>query len=87
MEAADVRLNNYKVEPINQHDWLCDSKSPLSPKMTDSLPVTATPREDAIRFSARLCLPRSTTADEIESLTSRMLRELGLEDCAETIVQ
>jgi ABC-type multidrug transport system ATPase subunit len=78
---ADVRLNNYKVDPTN----MTVQQQIAFVAQDDSLPVMATPRE-AIRFSARLRLPRSTTAEEIESLTSRMLRELGLEDCTDTIV-
>jgi ABC-type multidrug transport system ATPase subunit len=51
----------------------------------DSLQVTATPRE-AILFSAKLRLPRSTTEFQLRKLTSRMLIELGLVGCADTIV-
>jgi hypothetical protein len=51
----------------------------------DSLQVTATPRE-AIRFSAKLRLPRTITEEELDTLTNRMIEELGLNDCADTIV-
>ena len=51
----------------------------------DSLSFTATPRE-AIRFSAKLRLPRITTDEEIEVLTDKMLSELGLNDCADTMI-
>lgn len=51
----------------------------------DSLSFTATPRE-AIRFSAKLRLPRITTDEEIEVLTDKMLSELGLMDCADTMI-
>jgi len=51
----------------------------------DSLSFTATPRE-AIRFSAKLRLPRINTDEEIEVLTEKMLSELGLIDCAETMI-
>lgn len=51
----------------------------------ESLQVTATPRE-AIAFSARLRLPRSTSDHAIKKLTKRMLTELGLNDCADTII-
>lgn len=47
--------------------------------------VTSTPRE-AIRFSAKLRLPRSTTEKQLNRLVDRMLEELGLTDCADTIV-
>jgi ABC-type multidrug transport system ATPase subunit len=51
----------------------------------DSLQVTSTPRE-AIKFSAKLRLPRSTTDAQLNKLTERMLTELGLTDCADTII-
>jgi ABC-type multidrug transport system ATPase subunit len=51
----------------------------------DSLQVTSTPRE-SIRFSAKLRLPRSTTDHQLDKLTQRMLDELGLAKCADTIV-
>ena len=51
----------------------------------DSLQVTATPRE-AIRFSAKLRLSRSTTEHQLEQLTKRMIEELGLTSCADTLV-
>mmetsp|Transcript_5873 Transcript_5873/g.17543 ORF Transcript_5873/g.17543 Transcript_5873/m.17543 type:complete len:627 (-) Transcript_5873:62-1942(-) len=79
--SADVRLNNYRVDPTN----VKIRQQIAFVAQDDSLQVTSTPRE-AIRFSARLRLPRSTTDEEIELLTTRMLKELGLEDCADTIV-
>jgi len=51
----------------------------------DSLIISATPRE-CIRFSAKLRLSRSTTEDELDRLTERMLQELGLVQCADTVV-
>ena len=51
----------------------------------DSLPVTATPRE-AILFSARLRLPKSMTTTELVALTTNMLEELHLQECADTVV-
>jgi len=78
---ADVRLNNYSVDPTN----LDVRKQIAFVAQDDSLQVTSTPRE-AIKFSAKLRLPRSTTDSQLDKLTSRMLEELGLEDCADTIV-
>jgi len=78
---ADVRLNNYEVDPTN----LDVRKQIAFVAQDDSLQATSTPRE-AIRFSARLRLPRGVTNEEIEQLTNRMLEELSLEDCADTIV-
>ena len=51
----------------------------------DSLHETSTPRE-ALRFSAKLRLPRTTTDEEIEALVTKKLRALGLEDAADTII-
>ena len=51
----------------------------------DSLLVTSTPRE-CIRFSAKLRSPRSTTEEELDALVEKILRDLGLEKCADTMV-
>jgi len=51
----------------------------------ESLQITSTARE-AIEFSAKLRLPRSTTDQAIKNLASVMLRELGLVDCADTMI-
>jgi ABC-type multidrug transport system ATPase subunit len=51
----------------------------------DSLQVTATPRE-AIKFSAKMRLPRSMTEEGLNNLTETMLEELGLTDCADVLV-
>jgi ABC-type multidrug transport system ATPase subunit len=78
---ADVRLNNYTVDPTN----IKVRKSIAFVAQDDSLQSTATPRE-AIRFSAKLRLPRSTTESQLDLLATRMLNELGLSSCADTIV-
>lgn len=78
---ADVRLNNYRVDPTSA----AVRKQIAFVAQDDSIQVTSTPRE-AIRFSAKLRLPRSITDAAIETLTTRMLAELGLDDCADTIV-
>jgi len=78
---ADVRLNNYVVDPTNMEV----RKKIAFVAQDDSLPVTATPRE-AIRFSARFRLPATMTNEELNNLTNRMLEELGLQDCADTLV-
>ena len=78
---ADIRLNNYSVDPTR-----VDVRKQIAfVAQDDSLQITATPRE-AIRFSAKLRLPRSTTADELDHITEIMLEELGLMKCADTIV-
>jgi ABC-type multidrug transport system ATPase subunit len=78
---SDVRLNNFAVDPtdiqVRQHIAFV--------AQDDSLQATATPRE-AIYFSAKLRLPRSTPEHHLNTLTDRMIDELGLQHCAETIV-
>lgn len=78
---ADVRLNNFGVDPTD----IKVRKSIAYVAQEESIMVTATPRE-AIYFSAKLRLPVSTTEEELQSLTTRMLSELGLVDCADTMV-
>ena len=51
----------------------------------DALQITSTPRE-AIRFSAKLRLSRGTSENDLDQLTERMIAELGLWACADTIV-
>jgi ABC-type multidrug transport system ATPase subunit len=79
--SSDLRLNNYTVDPTN----INVRKLIAFVAQDDSLQVTSTPRE-AIRFSAKLRLPRSTTDHQLEKLTERMISELGLTSCADTIV-
>lgn len=78
---ADVRLNNYAVDPTN----ITVRKFIAFVAQDDSLPATATPRE-SIRFSAKLRLPKSTKEAQLDQLASRMVNELGLSSCADTIV-
>eukprot|EP00980_Cylindrotheca_fusiformis_P027773 scaffold22559_cov111-Cylindrotheca_fusiformis.AAC.12 len=78
---AEIRLNNYIVDPkkieVRQHIAFV--------AQDDSLQITSTPRE-AIYFSAKLRLPRDTEEKTLIKLTNKMLRELGLETCADTYV-
>jgi ABC-type multidrug transport system ATPase subunit len=79
--SADIRLNNFTVDP---------TKIEVRQKIAfvaqdDSLQVTATPRE-AIKFSAKLRLSSDLTDDELSRLTERVISELGLVSCADTIV-
>jgi ABC-type multidrug transport system ATPase subunit len=78
---ADVRLDNYSVNPTK----LEVRKQIAFVAQDDSLQVTSTPRE-SIKFSARLRLPRGVTDHSLDVLTDRMLTELGLTHCAETYV-
>jgi ABC-type lipoprotein export system ATPase subunit len=78
---SEIRMNEYLVDPTN----IEVRKQIAFVAQDDSLSFTATPRE-AIRFSAKLRLPRITTDNEIEELADRMLAELGLKDCADTMI-
>jgi ABC-type multidrug transport system ATPase subunit len=79
--TADLRLNNYTVDPTN----IETRKNIAFVAQDDSLQETSTPRE-CIYFSAKLRLPKSTSEEHLRKLTERMLEELGLVDCADTIV-
>ena len=79
--TSDIRLSNYVVDPTN----IKVRQMIAFVAQDDSLQVTSTPRE-AIYFSAKLRLPRATTKHQLETLVERMLTELGLNDCADTIV-
>eukprot|EP00586_Coscinodiscus_wailesii_P011722 CAMPEP_0172513710 /NCGR_PEP_ID=MMETSP1066-20121228/254574_1 /TAXON_ID=671091 /ORGANISM="Coscinodiscus wailesii, Strain CCMP2513" /LENGTH=472 /DNA_ID=CAMNT_0013294091 /DNA_START=61 /DNA_END=1480 /DNA_ORIENTATION=+ len=79
--SSHVRLNKYVVDPTK----INVRKQIAFVTQDDSLFVTSTPRE-CIRFSAKLRLPRDTTNEEIESLTSRILEELDLTSCADSCV-
>jgi ABC-type multidrug transport system ATPase subunit len=78
---ADIRLNNFNVDPSR----IEVRKKIAFVAQDDSLQVTATPRE-AIKFSAKLRLPKSLTNEALDNLTERMLDELGLQSCADVLV-
>ncbi|KAL3936730.1 MAG: hypothetical protein SGBAC_008022, partial [Bacillariaceae sp.] len=78
---SDIRLNNYQVDPTD----IAVRKNIAFVAQDDSLMVTQTPRE-AIYFSAKLRLPKSTQEAHILNLVESMLEELGLSHCADTIV-
>lgn len=78
---SDVRLDSFPVDPTR----LEVRKQVAFVAQDDSLQATSTPRE-AIKFSAKLRLPRSMTDSELDALTTKMLNELGLDKCADTYV-
>ncbi len=51
----------------------------------DALFATATPRE-ALRFSASMRLPSTTSKEKIESLVEKLLEDLGLTGCADVMI-
>ena len=78
---SDIRINNYSIDPTK----ISVRRKIAFVAQDESLQITATPRE-AIRFSAKLRLPRTTTDEAIGELTEDMLEELGLLSCANVIV-
>mmetsp|Transcript_30128 Transcript_30128/g.61539 ORF Transcript_30128/g.61539 Transcript_30128/m.61539 type:complete len:665 (-) Transcript_30128:343-2337(-) len=78
---TDIRMNDFHVDPTA----IEVRKKIAFVAQDDSLTFTATPSE-AIKFSAKLRLPRITTDEEIDDLAKKMLTELGLDGCADTII-
>lgn len=79
--SSEVRFDGMKVEPTD----IRIRRKIAFVAQDDSLQATATPRE-AIKFSARLRLPRTTSDADINKLVDKMIEELGLSSCADTIV-
>ena len=78
---SDVRLSNFAVNPTD----IAVRKHIAFVAQDDSLQPTSTPRE-AIYFSAKLRLPKSTTEKHLHKLVEKMIDELGLTHCADTVV-
>lgn len=76
-----VKLDDNIINPRN----ISIRKKIAFVSQEESLQPTDTPRE-AIIFSARLRLPRTTSDREIKALSDVMIEELGLDDCADTII-
>ncbi|GKY92588.1 hypothetical protein MPSEU_000228900 [Mayamaea pseudoterrestris] len=77
----NILWNNYLVDPAS----IYFRKTIAFVAQDDSLLDTATPRE-AIAFSAKLRLPKTTTETQIKAIVTGMLHELNLLDCADTMV-
>jgi ABC-type multidrug transport system ATPase subunit len=80
--TTNIQLDGARVDPRTN---LSVRRKIAFVEQHDTLHVSATPRE-AIRFSARLRLPRSTTQERVEVLTESMVQALGLQDCADTVI-
>lgn len=80
--SADIRLGKAKIDPnksINVRSILAFVSQ------EDALHEPSTPRQ-ALRFSARLRLSRTTTDQEIDELVDNYIEELGLASCADSII-
>jgi len=79
--ASELRLSDRPFDPTD-----ADARSMTAyVAQEDSLHAPSTPRQ-ALTFSARLRLPKSTTDDEIKALVDGLLADLGLSKCADTII-
>jgi len=82
--SADVRYGYAKIETLPGGIQKFRQRIAFV-SQEDVVNQSATPRE-AIRFSAKLRLPRSTTNQEIELLVEEYLDKLGLSKCADAII-
>jgi len=81
VQEGEIYLGGVRVDPRNrEHRKLFGYVA-----QEDTLHETSTPRE-ALRFSAKLRLPCTTTDEEIEQLVDKKLKALGLESAADTVI-
>lgn len=78
---GDLRINNTPIDPYSAGYRKTIGFVPVD----DFLHETVTPRE-AMKFSATLRLPRSTTETTIDKLVARMINELGLISCSDSMI-
>ena len=79
--SGEILLDGARVNPRNAGM----RKTIAFVAQDDTLQSTSTPRE-AIRFSAKLRLPKGTSDEQLDELTEIMLEELGLADCGDTLI-
>ena len=79
---ADICLGGAKIDP-NKSTKIRTMFAFVAQE--DALHDASTPRQ-ALKFSARLRLPRSTTEKEINNLVDLYLDELGLVSCSDTVI-
>ncbi len=77
--SGRVEVAGFKIDPV------AFRKNIAYVMQDDALMATATPRE-ALAFSALLRLPSDTSQTEISNIVSNLLKDLGIEDCADTII-
>lgn len=81
--TADVHLDNVVMDPTDIRVRRRAMMAHVA--QDDALQATATVRE-AIFFSAKLRLDTSYSDEELHALVHGMMQELGLMDCADTII-
>lgn len=79
---ADITLGSYKIDP--NKDLKARTLFAFVAQ-EDALHAASTPRE-ALTFSAKLRLPKTTPDEEIEKLVDILIEELGLMRCADTLI-
>eukprot|EP01036_Dinobryon_divergens_P038647 gene38647-50757_t len=77
--TGDISVAGQSIDPVTFRNHIAYVMQ------DDALVPTATPRE-ALRFSASMRLPASTSQETIDGLVEDMLQELALEDCADTMI-
>lgn len=79
--SGGIRLDSKAVDPTN----IAIRKQIAFVEQDVTIPATCTPRE-AMTFSARLRLDKSTTDKEIDDVVNDILENLGLQHCADTLI-
>jgi ABC-type multidrug transport system ATPase subunit len=77
--SGNVMVGGTKVNPVSFR------KNIAYVMQDDALVETATPRE-ALAFSAKLRLPPGFTHEQINQRVDELLSELGIQDCADTMI-
>ena len=79
MSKGEVTLDSRTIDPTSMEakKWMSHVDH------SDTLLATSTPHE-ALRFSAKLRLPSSIAADDINNIVTKMLKLLRLEDVADS---
>lgn len=80
--SCDIMLDGQTVN--SQKDMQYKKQIAYVPEDDISLPKASTPRE-AIRFSAKLRLSRDTSNETIDHLVEKLIEELDLQECADTV--
>lgn len=77
--SGSVAVSGQEINPVKFREHIAYVMQ------DDALMATATPAE-ALEFSASLRLPPTTTKEEIQQLVDKLLSELGLMECKDTVI-